>query len=65
MAEGVAQDADGNGNIAARLSLGIPYDDDGDGMISRSEVIAAISDYFDEIITREQVTAVITLYLSG
>ena len=62
---GVAEDADGNGNIAARLSLGIPYDDDGDGMISRSEVIAAISDYLEEIITREQVIAVIRLYLSG
>ncbi len=65
IAEGVAQDADGNSNVAARLSLGIPYDDDGDGMISRSEAIAAISDYFDETITREQVIAVITLYLSG
>ena len=66
IAADVAEDADGNGNIAARLSLGIPYDDDGDGMIEKSEIIAVINDYlFDEIITREQVIAVITLYLFG
>ena len=65
IADGAAQDADSNGNMAARLSLGIPYDDDGNGAISRNEVITAIGDYFDEIIAREQVIAVITLYLSG
>ena len=32
--DGVAQDADGDGNIAAvQLSLGLPYDDDDDGKI--------------------------------
>ena len=43
----VAEDADGNGNAAApRFSLGITYDDDGDGGISKREAIAAIRDYF-------------------
>ena len=64
IAAGVAEDADGSGNLASSLPLGIPYDDDGDGDISRDEVISAIKDYIDEIITREQVIAVITLYLS-
>ena len=63
---GAAEDADGNGNWAARLPLGIPYDDDGDGMIEKSEIIAAINDYlFDGIITKEQVIALINLYLFG
>ena len=42
---GAAEDAAGGGNEAAPLlSLGIPYDDDGDGEISRNEAIAAITD---------------------
>ena len=65
IAEGVAQDADGNGNIAARLSLGIPYDDDGNRAISRSEVIAAIRDYFSGGITKAQTIAIIRLYFSS
>ena len=62
---GVAEDADGNGNTASdQLSLGIPYDDDRDGAISRGEVITAITDYlFEGTITREQAIAVIELYL--
>ena len=37
IAAGVAQDSDGNGNTtAAQLSLGLPYDDDHDGVISRA-----------------------------
>ena len=64
IAAGVAEDADGSGNLASSLPLGIPYDDDGDGGISRDEVISGIRDYIDETITREQVIAVITLYLS-
>ena len=47
IAAGAAQDPGGNGNTAAPLlSLGIPYDDDGDGEISKSEAIASIRDYF-------------------
>ena len=66
IAADVAQDADGNGNEAApRFYLGIPYDDDGDGAVSRVEVIAAIRDYFDGNITRAQAIAVIRLYFSG
>ena len=66
IAAGVAQDADDNGNEASpRFYLGIPYDDDGDGTVSRVEVIAAIRDYFDGNITRTQAIAVIRLYFSG
>ena len=66
IAAGVAQDADGNGNEAApRFYLGITYDDDGDGTVSRAEAIAAIRDYFGGNITRAQAIAVIRLYFSG
>ena len=65
IAAGVAQDADDNGNEASpRFYLGIPYDDDGDGTVSRVEVIAAIRDYFDGKITRAQAIAVIRLYFA-
>ena len=64
IAEGTATDRDGNGNEAFRLSLGIPYDDDGDGGISKGEVLTAIVDYvFDDRITRAQVFSVILLYV--
>ena len=44
---GVVTDAGGNGNTAAtQFSLGIPYDDGGDGGISKNEAIAATVDYF-------------------
>ena len=63
---GVAEDADGNGNTAApRFSLGITYDDDGDGTVSRAEAIAAIRDYFGGGLTRAQVIAVIRLYFAS
>ena len=65
IAADVAQDADGNGNLAARLPLGIPYDDDGDAEISRDEAITAVIDYFDGRITKEQAIAVIILYFSS
>ena len=66
IAAGVAQDADSNDNTeAVQLSLGIPYDDDHDGMIARSEVIAAIIDYFNNIVSREQVIALIVLYFAS
>ena len=65
IAAGVATDGEGVGNIASpRLSLGIPYDFDGNGGISRAEVIAAIRDYFGGNITRAQAIAVIRLYFS-
>ena len=63
---GVSADADGNGNTAApRLLLGIPYDDDGDGAISKDEAIAAVIDYFSDRITKEEAIAVIVLYFSS
>ena len=63
----VAEDADGNGNTAAmRLQLGIPYDDNGNGVIERSEVIKAINDYLGAgSLERSHVIALINLYLSG
>ena len=66
IAAGVATDSDGAGNTPApRLSLGIPYDFDGNGGISRAETIAAIRDYFGGNITRAQAIAVIRLYFSA
>ena len=65
IAAGVATDGEGVGNTAApRLSLGIPYDFDGNGGISRAGTIAAIRDYFGGNITRAQAIAVIRLYFS-
>ena len=67
IAAGVAEDADGNGNMAARLSFGIPYDDDGDGAISKPEVIAAINDYLfgDGSLAKSHLIDLINLHLFG
>ena len=63
---GVATAGTGNGNSPAHLSLGIPYDDDRDGAISRDEVTTAINDYlFNDLLTRDQVIALISLHLFG
>ena len=63
---GAAEYADGNGNPAAlRFSLGITYDDNGDGGISRGEAIAAIRDYFSGGLNRAQAIAVIRLYFAA
>ena len=65
IAADVATDGEGNPNSAApQLSLGIPYDFDGTGGISRAETIAAIRDYFDGNINRGQAIAVIRFYFS-
>ena len=54
---------------ASQLSLGIPYDDDGNGAIGKSEVIAAINDYLfgegDAAISKGDVIKLINLYLFG
>ena len=68
IAAGAGTDAGGNGNTAAsQLSLGIPYDDDGDGAIGKSEVIAAINDYLfgggNGAISKTDVITLINLYL--
>ena len=70
IAAGAATDAGGNGNTAAsQLSLGIPYDDDGDGAIEKAEVIEAINDYLfgagDEAISKAEVIELINAYLFG
>ena len=67
IAAAVAQDSDGEGNTAAvQLTLGLPYDDDHDGAISRAEVITAIGDYlFGGLLTRAEVIQLIGLYLFG
>ena len=61
---GVSRDADGNGNAgSARLTLGLPYDDDHDGSIGRSEISAAVRDYLNGILTGKQIRELIRLYL--
>ena len=66
IAAGAAEDAAGGGNEAAPLlSLGIPYDDDDDGDISRNEAIAAITDYFADRLARDEVLGVITPYFAS
>ena len=45
--------------------LGIRYDTDNDGAIERDEVIAAIRDYFNDVINREEVIGIINLYFSS
>ena len=65
IAAGVAEDAEGKGNAAGYLSLGITYDDDGDGAISRNEAIAAVGDYFADRLTRDHTIGVIALYFAS
>ena len=48
----------------ANVDMG-PHDLDGDGEISRSEVISVINDYFDRRVTKDEVIAVILLYFSA
>ena len=65
IAAGAVEDADGIGNTASpQFSLGIPYDDDDDGAISKNEAIAAVVDYFASRITKAQTISVIVLYFS-
>ena len=45
--------------------LGIRYDTDNDGAIERDEVMAAIRDYFNNVISREEVIGIIRLYFSS
>ena len=58
--------AAGGGNEAAPLlSMGIPYDDDGDGEISKKEAIASIRDYFAGHVAKVHVIGVIRLYFAS
>ena len=45
--------------------LGSRYDTDNDRVIGRDEAIAAIIDYFADLITRDEVLGVITLYFAS
>ena len=45
--------------------LGNRYDTNDDRVIQRDEVISAIKDYFNDLITREEAIEVIKLYFSG
>ena len=45
--------------------LGNRYDANDDGIIQRDEVISAIKDYFNNLITREETIEVIKLYFSS
>ena len=65
IAADVAMDANGSGNAAATQLSFIPYDDDGVPGISRTEVIAAIQDYFSGRLTRAQAIAVIQRYFAS
>ena len=67
IAADMAVDAEVRGNTAAeQLLLGMAYDDDDNGAISRDEVITGISDYlFSGLLTRGQVIDLIGLYLFG
>ena len=45
--------------------LGSRYDTNNDRMSGRNEAIAAITDYFADRITRDEVVGVITLYFAS
>ena len=49
----------------AITDLGNRYDANDDGAIERDEVISAIKDYFNDVITREETIEVIKLYFSS
>ena len=66
IAAGVAADTGGNGNTAAaRLPLGLPYDDDHNSAIDKNEAIAAVRDYFADKISKNETIGVILIYFSG
>ena len=66
IAAGVAQDADSNDNTeAVQLSLGIPYDDDHDGLIGGPEILDAVRDYFVDKLTGQQILALVELYFGS
>ena len=46
-------------------SLGERYDQDGDGVISRDEALAAVGDHFAGELAREEVIELLALYFSG
>ena len=66
IASNVAMNNNGIENREAiQLSLGIPYDDDGDGGITKSEAITAVIDYFTGRLTKQHAIDAVILYFSG
>ena len=56
---------DGQANHTYRIAdLGIRYDANENGVTERNEVISAIQDYFNHVITRTETVGIIGLYLS-
>ena len=49
----------------AQMELLTKYDSDRNGSIDRSEAIDAVTDYFNDEITKDEVLAVLVLYFSG
>ena len=47
------------------MELLTKYDSDRNGSIDRSEAIDAVTDYFNDEITKDEVLAVLVLYFSG
>ena len=63
---GVAEDGDDIGNAAAtQLVLGLPYDDDHDGVIGGAEILRAVRDYFADRLTGPQILALVRLYFAS
>ena len=63
---GAATDSDGEANTAAeRLTLGLPYDDDHDGLISASEVLRAVADFFSDRISAGHVLQIVALFFTS
>ena len=63
---GAATDSDGEANTAAeQLALGLPYDDDHDGLISASEVLRAVADYFNDRLSAGHVLQIVALFFAS
>ena len=45
--------------------IGLKYDVNDNEVIDREEAVAAVSDYFRELITKEETIEVIRLYFTG
>lgn len=66
VADDAVQNPAGQGNVATpQLLVGIPYDDDHDGVIGLPEAIAAVRDYFTGQITVAEAIVVLSRYFSG
>ena len=65
-AAGIGKSAQGiTSTGVAQMELLTKYDSDRNGSINRSEAIDAVTDYFNDEITKDEVLAVLVLYFSG